>query len=152
MFQKKLFTNRRAFKRSDDRWGSTVWYIDEKGERKRKSFSGTTKAEVTKKMTNYVATFNDALQGSDESRKTLKESLAHWLQVFKFPSVERTTYYHCECTVEHQIFLLLSEKAIGDITAAGLKEVLNYWMGKGCAYTTVKKVYIVLNEYFRYLT
>ena len=33
-----------------------------------------------------------------------------------------------------------------------LKEVLNYWMGEGYAYTTVKKVYIVLNEYFRYLT
>ncbi len=101
MVQKKLFTNRRAFKRSDDRWGSTVWYIDEKGERKRKSFSGTTKAEVTKKMTNYVAAFNEALQESNESRKTLKESMAHWLQVFKFPSVERTTYYRCECTVEH---------------------------------------------------
>ncbi len=152
MAQKKLLTNGKAFKRTDDRWGGTVWYMDEKGERKRKSFSGTTKAEVTKKMTDYVAAFNDALQESDESRKTLKESMAHWLQVFKFPSVERTTYDRCECTVEHQIFPLLGEKVVGDITAADLKEILNYWMREGYAYTTVKKVYIVLNEYFRYLT
>ena len=112
MAQKKLLTNGKAFKRTDDRWGGTVWYMDEKGERKRKSFSGTTKAKVNKKMTDYVAAFNDALQESDESRKTLKESMTHWLQVFKFPSVERTTYDRCECTVEHQIFPLLGEKVV----------------------------------------
>ena len=104
MAQKKLLTNGKAFKR--------------------KSFSGTTKAEVTKKMTDYVAAFNDALQESDESRKTLRESMTHWLQVFKFLSVERTTYDRCECTVEHQIFPLLGEKVVGDITAADLEEVL----------------------------
>lgn len=152
MAQKKLLTNGKAFKRTDDRWGGTVWYMDEKGERKHKSFSGTTKAEVTKKMTDYVAAFKDELQESDESRKTLREGMTHWLQVFKFPSVERATYDRCECTVEHQIFPLLGEMVIGDITAADLKELLNHWMNKGYAYTTVKKVYIVLNEYFRYLT
>ena len=152
MAQKKLLTNGKAFKRSDNRWGGTVWYMDEKGERKRKCFSGTTKAEVTKKMTNYVVAFNEQLFASDESQQTLHESMTHWLRVFKFPSVERTTYDRCECTVEHQIFPLLGEKVVGDITAADLKEVLNYWMSQGYAYTTVKKVYIVLNEYFRYLT
>ena len=152
MAQKKLLTNGKAFKHSDNRWGGTVWYMDEKGERKRKSFSGTTKAEVTKKMTDYVVAFNDTLQESDESRQTLKASMTHWIQVFKFPSVERPTYDRCECTVAHQIFPLLGEKVVGDITAADLKVVLNHWINQGYAYTTVKKVYIVLNEYFRYLT
>ncbi len=152
MAQKKLLTNGKAFKRSDNRWGGTVWYMDEKGERKRKCFSGTTKAEVTKKMTNYVVAFNEQLFASDESQQTLRKSMTHWLHVFKFPSVERTTYDRCECTAEHQIFPLLGEKVVGDITAADLKEVLNHWMNQGYAYTTVKKVYIVLNEYFRYMT
>ena len=40
MAQKELLTNEKAFKRTDDRWGGIVWYIDEKG--KRKSFSNTT--------------------------------------------------------------------------------------------------------------
>ena len=152
MAQKKLLTNGSAFKRTDNRWGGTVWYMDEKGERKRKSFSGTTKAEVNKKMTDYIAAFNQELLESDETRKTLKESMTTWLQVFKFPSVERTTYDRCECTAEHQIFPLIGDKVVGDITAADLKEVLNHWMGEGYAYTTVKKVHIVLHEYFRYLT
>ena len=52
--QKQLLTNGNAFKRTDGRWGDVVWYKDEQGERKRKSFSGTTKAEVNKKMTVYI--------------------------------------------------------------------------------------------------
>ena len=50
------------------------------------------------------------------------------------------------------MFPLIGEKIVGDITAADLKSVLNHWMNQGYAYTTVKKVHILLNEYFRYLT
>ncbi len=122
MAQRKLLTNGNAFKRTDNRWGGVVWYMDEQGERKRKSFSGTTKAEVNQKMTDYIANFTTEIAKSDETRKTLKESMTHWLQVFKFPSVERTTYDRCECTAEHQIFPLIGDKPVGDITAADLKK------------------------------
>ena len=57
MATKKLLTNGNAFKRTDGRWGGTVWFMDESGERKRKSFSGTTKQEVNKKMTAYIEDF-----------------------------------------------------------------------------------------------
>ncbi len=72
--------------------------------------------------------------------------------MFKFPSVERTTYDRCECTAEHQVYPLIGDKPVGDITAADLKEVLNHWMNEGYAYTTVKKAHVLLNEFFRYLT
>lgn len=71
--------------------------------------------------------------------------------MFKFPSVEPTTYDRSECSAKNQIYPLLGEKAVGDITSADIKNLLNYWMNKGYAYTTVKKAYVVLNEYFRYL-
>ena len=32
-----------------------------------------------------------------------------WLELFKFPSVERTTYDRCECTARNQIYPLLGE-------------------------------------------
>ena len=60
MSQREILTNGNAFKRTDGRWGGTVWYLDEKGERKRKSFSGTTKAEVNKKMKKYIVDANHA--------------------------------------------------------------------------------------------
>ena len=149
--QKKLLTNGSAFKRTDGRWCGVVWYMDEKGVRKRKSFSGTTKQEVNKKMTDYIAEFNSEIIESDESRKTLRESMQKWLEVFKFPSVERTTYDRCECTAKHQIYPLLGDKVVTDITAADTKDLLNQKMNEGYAYTTVKKVYVTLGEFFRYL-
>ena len=149
--QRKLLTNGNAFKRTDDRWGGVVWYMDEHGERKRKSFSGTTKAEVNKKMTDYIADFENQAVESDESKKALQDSMQNWLQVFKFPSVEQTTYDRCECSAKNQIYPLLGDKPVGDITAADIKNLLNYRKNKGYAYTTVKKAYVVLNEYFRYL-
>ena len=73
--QRKLLTNGNAFKRTDGRWCGVVWYMDEHGERKRKSFSGTTKAEVNKKITEYIADFDKQAIESDESRKALRESM-----------------------------------------------------------------------------
>ena len=75
LMQKKLLTNGNAFKRTDGRWCGVVWYMDEHGERKRKSFSGTTKAEVNKKITEYIADFDKQAIESDESRKALRESM-----------------------------------------------------------------------------
>ena len=75
MAQKKLLTTGNAFQRTDKRWGGVVWYMDEKGERKRKSFSGTTKSEVSKKMNDYVANFDKMVIESDESKRTLEESM-----------------------------------------------------------------------------
>ena len=151
MSQREILTNGNAFKRTDGRWGGTVWYLDEKGERKRKSFSGTTKAEVNKKMKKYIVEFNEDKNDSVESLKTLKEGLQNWLQVFKFPAVERTTYDRAESIAKNQIYPRLGKKIVGDVTAADIKKLLNYWMTEGYAYTTVKKVYVLLNEYFRYL-
>lgn len=148
---KKLLTNGNAFKRTDNCWGGTVWYMDESGERKRKSFSGTTKQEVNKKMTDYIANFETMAKESVEANKTLQSSMQNWLEVFKFPSVERTTYDRYECTVLNQIYPLIGEKVVENITSADIQKVLNHWMNQGYAYTTVKKVHVILNEYFRYL-
>lgn len=151
MSQREILTNGSAFKRTDGRWCGVVWYKDEHGERKRKSFSGTTKSEVNKKMKKYIVEFNEDKNDSVESLKTLEESLQNWLQVFKFPAVERTTYDRAESIAKNQIYPRLGKKVVGDIAAADIKKLLNYWMTEDYAYTTVKKVYTLLNEYFRYL-
>ena len=67
--RKKLLTNGNVFKRTDGRWGGVVWYMDEQGERKRKSFSGTTKQEVNKKITNYIAEFEKAIEDNLKTEK-----------------------------------------------------------------------------------
>ena len=92
MPKKRLTTNGNVFKRTDGRWQSVIWYFDEQGIKRRKVFSSKTKTEAQQKITTYIAQFNEEIRNSDESQKSIKDSLTHWLQVFKFPSVERTTY------------------------------------------------------------
>ena len=150
--QKKLLTNGNIFKRTDNRWNGVVWYLDEQGQRKRKSFCGNSRQEVKEKITEYIAVFNEQLTASDESKAKLEDSMDRWLRVFKFPSVERGTYDRLECTAKHQIYPLIGNKVVGNVTSADIKAVLNHWMNEGYAYTTVKKVYNILTDYFRYLT
>ena len=149
--QRKLLTSGNIFKRTDGRWNGVVWYSDEQGTKKRKSFCGSTKPEVKEKITAYIADFNRQITESDESKAKLEDSMGRWLQIFKFPSVERGTYDRLECTARHQIYPLLGDKVVGDITSADIKSLLNHWMNEGYAYTTVKKVYHLLTDYFRHL-
>ena len=125
--------------------------MDEQEQRQRKSFSGTSKAEVNKKMTEYVSNFDKEVLDTVVARKTLEEGLGEWLRVFKFPSVERATYDRCECSAKNQVYPVLGKKVIGNITAAMIKKLLNDLMTQDYAYTTVKGTYNLLNEYFRYL-
>ncbi len=147
--QKKLLTNGNVFKRTDGRWCGVVWYMDEQGNRKRKSFSGTIKQEANKKITAYIAEFENQVEESDESKKLLKDSIQNWLEVTKFSTVEQTTYDRLECTAKNQVYPLLGHKVVGDIVATDIKNMLNTLMNKGLAYSTVKKAYILLNEYFK---
>ena len=149
--QKKLLTNGSAHKRTDGRWGGVVWYMDEQGERKRKSFSGVNKTEVTKKMKLYVDYFNNEQNMTKESLKKLEDGLQSWLEVFKFTSVERTTFDRCECIAKNQIYPILGDKVVGDVTSADVKKLLNFWMNKQYSFSTVKQTYNLLNEYYRYL-
>ncbi len=95
--------------------------MDEQGNRKRKSFSGTTKQEANKKITVYIAEFENQVELSDESKKLLKNSIQNWLEIFKFPSVEPATYDRCECTAKNQVYPMLGDKVVGDIVAADKK-------------------------------
>ena len=78
--------------------------------------------------------------------------MSRWLWVFRFPFAERGTYDWLVCTEIHQIYPIIGGKVVGDITSADIKALLNHWMNEGYAYTTVKKVYNILTDYFRYLT
>ena len=149
--QKRLLTNGNIFKRTDNRWGGVVWYMNEVGERKRKSFSGTTKAEVNKKITKYISKSNREIPENNESNKRPKDSMYNYLKVFKYPSVERVSYDRLEQLLNNEIAPYIGDKIISDITAVDIKTLINTVTEKGYALSTVKKTYNLLNEYFRYL-
>ena len=136
--QRKLLTSGNVFKRTDSRWGGVVWYLDEDGERKRKSFSGTTKSEVNGKITDYIALFQAELENSKVINQKLSVAITEWLEVFKFPAVERVTYDRCEQIFKNQIEPYLGNKIVSNITAADIKKLITELTNKGYSYSTVE--------------
>ena len=149
--KRQLLDNGNIWRKSDGRWIGMVRYKDEFGVTQRKSFSAKKKKDLQEKMTAYVANFQEQIADSDEARKSLKESLKNWLQVYKYPEVEHTTYDRYECTAEHQIYPYIGDKPVGDITSADIKKLLTKHMNEGYAFTTSKKAYSILKMYFKYL-
>lgn len=72
--QWKLLASGSVFLRTDGLWCGVVWCANVRGERKCKSFSGNTKADVNKKMIHYVIAFDRILIEYNELKRTLKES------------------------------------------------------------------------------
>ena len=117
--ERKLLTNGTTSKNKNGRWNGSVWYMDEHGERKRKSFSADTQKEVKERIKSYIEHFYDKpeVKVDNASTKSLKESMQNWLEVFKYPSLQRTTYDRYEVTAEHQIYPYLGKKFVRDIRA-----------------------------------
>ena len=141
--QRKLLTTGTTSKNKKGRWDGSVWYLDEFGERKRKAFSGKTQREVLDKIKKYIEDFNDEVRAAgSEGNKPLRESMQNWLEVFKYPTVQRTTYDRYDMTDKHQIYPSLGDKPVGDITSADIMKILNEAMMKGMSYSSTKK-YII---------
>ena len=151
MALKKLLNKGTVYKRSDNRWGGMVSYHDEQGVYRRKSFCAPTKKAVLKKIGNYIEVFKKEIAEADETKKPLRKSMQKWLEVFQYGAVERATYDRKEDCAKRYIYPRIGDLLISDINSADLNGILTQMMNEGYAHSTVKHIYSLLNEYFRYL-
>ena len=151
MALKKLLNKGTVYKRNDNRWGGAVSYHDEQGVYRRKSFCAPTKKAVLKKIGNYIEVFKKEVAEADEANKPLRKSMQKWLEVFQFGTVERATYDRKEDCAKRYIYPRIGDSIISEVAAADLSGILSQMMIEGYAHSTVKHVYSLLNEYFRYL-
>ena len=151
MALKKLLNKGTVYKRSDSRWGGMVSYHDEQGVYRRKCFCAPTKKAVLKKIADYIEAFKKEVAEADEANKPLRKSMQKWLEVFQFGTVERATYDRKEDCAKRYIYPRIGDLIISEVAAADLSGILSQMMIEGYAHSTVKHVYSLLNEYFRYL-
>ena len=149
--KRELLDKGNIWRKTDGRWIGMVRYRDEFGEIKRKSFSSKKKKDLQEKMTDFVINFQEQLINSDETKKPLRESMKKWLQVYKYPEIEHTTYDRYECTAEKQIYPYIGDKPVEDITSADIKKLMTLHLNTGYAFTTTKKTYSILKMYFDHL-
>ena len=151
MALKKLLNKGTVYKRKDNRWGGMVSYHDEQGVYRRKCFCAPTKKAVLKKIGDYTEIFKIKVAEADEANKPLRESMQKWLEVFQYGAVERATYDRKEDCAKRYIYPRIGDVIISNVNAADLNGILTQMMNEGYAHSTVKHVYCLLNEFFRYL-
>ena len=71
--------------------------------------------------------------------------------MFQYGAVERATYDRKEDCAKRYIYPRIGDSIISEVAAADLSGILSQMMIEGYAHSTVKHVYSLLNEYFRYL-
>ena len=151
MALKKLLNKGTVYKRKDNRWGGMVSYHDEQGVYRRKCFCAPTKKAVLKKIGDYTEIFKREVAEADEANKPLRESMQKWLEVFQYGAVERATYDRKEDCAKRYIYPRIGDVIISNVNSADLNGILTQMMNEGYAHSTVKHVYCLLNEFFRYL-
>ena len=82
---------------------------------------------------------------------TLQSAMREWLEVFKYPALQRTSYDRIEATARAQIYPHIGLRQIDKITVEDLQNTLSAVMEKGLSYSTARKTYLLLSEFFRYL-
>lgn len=102
-------------------------------------------------MTDYITKFEEEIINAIEGNKTVKDSLLNYLQVFKYPNVERVTYDRNEQIYKNQIVPYMGKLIVSNITGADIKRLISTLTDKGYSFSTVKQTYNLLNEYFDYL-
>ena len=102
-------------------------------------------------MTDYITKFEEEIIDAIEGNKTVKDSLLNYLQVFKYPNVERVTYDRNEQIYKNQIVPYMGKLIVSNITGADIKRLISTLTDKGYSFSTVKQSYNLLNEYFDYL-
>ena len=114
---------------------------------------GKTISEVNAKMAEKEAEFikNSKKEYVKPSARLLQDSMEQWMIRYKQTSVKRTTYDRLESTFEHHIkdcdIGLMQEKAID---SDDLQDYINKKASSKLSHSSVKKIYELMSQYFKY--
>lgn len=109
----------------------------ENGKRKRKTFTGSSVADVIKKLNQYKA---EQLQGTlvADNKVTFKEYAQRWLEM-KQGKIKKTTYQSYKYICEYHLFPALGNIRIQRLTTATLNDYFNKKLKDGLSTSSVLK-------------
>jgi len=127
------------YKRADGRWAAAINLGYQDGKLKRKTFYGTTQAEVKGKL---VAALHDQQKGLPipTERQTLAQFLDQWLADVAQPSVRPKTYRTYHDLIEHHIRPALGKKQLVKLSPQDVQSFLNKKLQSGLSAKTVKHI------------
>lgn len=116
----------------------------------RKSFYGTTKAEIKQKAKEYLQKVENGYR--EPQSIVLNEYIEYWLETYKYNRIEPSSYDKLERTYNNQIKETIGRKKMGDITSKDIQQLINEHASgarKPLAKSGLKKILHLLNPCFR---
>jgi integrase len=113
------------------------------------SCTGKTEKEVEKKLREFKIR---TIKGEIIPRKqTVNAYISNWLTEVKKPTMKAASYDRLERTFEHQIRdSHVGRSQMGNLTSMDVQKLLNSCVDKNYSYSTIKKVYQLLNNCFNH--
>lgn len=84
--QKRLLTNGNIFKRTDNRWGGVVWYMNEVGEKNERVSQEQPNLKSTKRLPN---TFLNLIKKYQKTTRATKGSKTACIIILKYLSIRQ---------------------------------------------------------------
>jgi len=132
------------YRRKNGTWAAqyTVWTAEG---RKRRSVSGKTRAEVSRKLTEAMADRDGGLL-HDAGKLTVGEYLNRWLADSVKGTVKETTYANYAYIAHKHVSPALGHVKLKTLTPAHVRDLYGEKARTNLAATTVKKMHVVLRK------
>ena len=133
------------YKRRDGRWAASIDLGYSGGSRQRKTFYGKTRKEVQEKLTTALRAQQRGELVTD-SRRTVGEFLAQWLEDSARPSLRPLTFVTYRGIVKLHLVPALGKIRLDQLTPQHVQAMLNDESEAGLAPATVRNIQRILHK------
>ena len=139
-----------VFRNPDSTWtAQCVKGFSEKGYTRYKRFAGKTKAEVMRKMENYLMLVKSGGQCLDDYY--LDDYICGWMEHIKKPDLKPTSYDRAMLTIKNHINPYIGHYRVTQLNPSIIQlELIDELRNKGLSLSTVRKAYVYLNACLTY--
>lgn len=116
-----------------------------------KSFYGPNKTDVKHKIVEFIESQIDRQTEKSNYDELLTTNIEKWLKFDKYGNLKGTSYDRLEQVYKNQIAPYIGDLKTSEITPIDCKKILQKNLEKGYSYSTLLKIYRLLNEFFNNL-
>lgn len=139
-------------KRKDGRWqGSVQFGYKPNGKPNIKYVYGKTETEAKRKLKELIKLSYTEKNNQDSfTNQTVEEYCNNWLMNVQSNVLKPSSYDRKEMTLEKQVYPLLGNLPISQITFDDIQFMINELKKQNLSYSTIKKAYEAINGCFKY--
>ena len=137
------------FDESRGKWRAQIQWTDRNGERHIKKFVGAKKTEVKNRLDEFKKQLLISSGDFSNGSVSFQDFATTWLESSLKQKLKPSSYMRKETTLRHQVFPLIGNIAIDQLTHTDVQNMINELSKQGLSYSTIKKAYEAVNGCMR---